>query len=126
MVDQVGRLQEILDDIQDPENPIAVVFVDWAPDTHGDASTPLRDATDYPIVRSPGASIGLGGFFETVCIDMVEATFALNPFDAQTRHLGSYPMQVYADDGELIVVDMEDPPQYDAVATFLEQHLAER
>ncbi|TPV97263.1 MAG: hypothetical protein B7733_00515 [Myxococcales bacterium FL481] len=121
MVDQLGRLQEILADIESPDDPIPIVFVDWAPDTAGEAATPLRDVVDLPIVSSPGAMIGLGGFFETICSDMVAAAFALNPLDAETRHIGSYPMQVYQDDGELLVVDMEDELEYARVQAFLEQ-----
>ena len=121
MVDQVGRLREILAEIANPGRPIDIVFVDWAPDTDGMAATPLRDFVDTPIVSSVGALIGHGGFFEVVCNDMIAGIFALNPLDSETRHIDSYAMQTYYDDGTFSVVDLEDAEQYGQVKVFLEQ-----
>lgn len=124
MAAQFGRLRQILDEIS-PDESIPLIFVDWAIDHPGQSGTPLRDKSDFPIVKSAGAAIGQKGFFEIVCKDMVEGIFALNPLDAETRHVDSYAMETYFDDGTYHAVDLANADEYAEVKAFLEQTLVQ-
>ncbi|TPV97295.1 MAG: hypothetical protein B7733_00405 [Myxococcales bacterium FL481] len=123
MVTQVGWLEQILDELS-PDAPVELVFVDWKSVPDHETGTPLRDSVNYPVVASAGAMIGHGGFFEMVCNDMVAAVFALNPLDADTRHVDSYAMETYHPDGTYTAVNLADPDQYAEVKAFLERTLA--
>ena len=121
MADQVGRLQQLLEEIAGPDQTIPLVFLDWTTVADNETGKPVRAKVNVPIMKSAGAAIGQKGFFEVICEDMVGAIFALNPLDTETRHLGSYPMETFHSDGTYTSVDLSDPDQYAEVKAFLEQ-----